>query len=337
MGEYKFGQYTSSEYRRDPIFKNEKFDMFGNVGGWNTPILFTTDKYRYVIVSPDDICDNEELVFKIATYLSHHPARVNGTPVTYFFGEINKCDEISREFSNQITKAVSYEMIEEWFPKNISEINERVICYFLEKQTYYGQEFEWTGNDKNYLMFIPTTLDSDAQNRSYDFITKQIFSKGLLNKTRMYDNRIWFTISEEAIEHYQKTKQNSQENKLAFIAIKFKDNEERIQAIQKAIALAGYEPRIMNEYETNNWIMPEIFHQIRLAKFVVVDLSLRCDGAYYESGYAYALEKEVIHLYDNREKENNPLHFDVAQKSTVMYNDYDELVEKLVNRIRATV
>ena len=104
MGEYKFGQYTSSEYRRDPIFKNEKFDMFGNVGGWNTPILFTTDKYRYVIVSPDDICDNEELVFKIATYLSHHPARVNGTPVTYFFGEINKCDEISREFSNQITK-----------------------------------------------------------------------------------------------------------------------------------------------------------------------------------------------------------------------------------------
>jgi nucleoside 2-deoxyribosyltransferase len=93
----------------------------------------------------------------------------------------------------------------------------------------------------------------------------------------------------------------------------------------------------MSEYETNNWIMPEIFHQIKLSKFVVVDLSIRCDGAYYEAGYAYALGKEVIHLYDNREQGTNPLHFDVAQKSTVMYNDYDELVEKLVARIKATV
>lgn len=337
MKKYSFGQYKSSAYQRDPIFKNEEFDMFGNADGWNAPILFTSGQYRYVLVSPDDIYGDEELVYKIATYLFHHPVSVKGTPITYFLGEINKCDEISQEFSRQITKTVSYEMIEEWFPKNISEINERIISYFLEKQTHYGQEFEWTENDRNYLMFIPTTLDAGAQNRSYDFITKQIFSKGLLSKTRNADNRIWFTISEDAIENYQKAKRNSQENKLAFIAIKFKDNEKRIQAIQKAIALAGYEPRIMNEYETNNWIMPEIFYQIRLAKFVVVDLSLRCDGAYYEAGYAYALEKEVIHLYDNREKENNPLHFDVAQKSTVMYDDYDELVEKLVNRIRATV
>lgn len=337
MEEYRFGQYTSSEYQRDPVFKTAEFKMFGNAGGWNAPILFTTGQYRYVIASPDDIHNNEELVYKIATYLFHHPVSVNGTPITYFLGEINKCKEISQGFSNQIVKTVSYEMIEEWFPKNLAEINEKIISYFLEKQTHYGQEFEWAGNDRNYLMFIPPTLDAGAQNRSYGFITKQIFDKGLLSKTRNADNRIWFTISETAIECYQKTKENSKENKLAFIAIKFKDNEERIQAIQKAIAIAGYESRIMNEYETNNWIMPEIFHQIKLAKFVVVDLSLRCDGAYYEAGYAYALEKEVIHLYDNREKENNPLHFDVAQKSTVMYNDYDELVEKLVNRIQATV
>ena len=75
----------------------------------------------------------------------------------------------------------------------------------------------------------------------------------------------------------------------------------------------------------------------KLASFVVVDLSIRCDGAYYVAGYAYAFGKEVIHIYDKREEEKNPLHFDVAQKSTVIYNDYDELVIKLVNRIKATV
>jgi hypothetical protein len=49
------------------------------------------------------------------------------------------------------------------------------------------------------------------------------------------------------------------------------------------------------------------------------------------------LGKEVIHIYDKREEDRNPLHFDVAQKSTVIYSDYEELVEKLVNRIKATV
>ena len=337
MEKYKFHQYTSSEFDCDPIFKEKQFEMFGHAGCYGSPILFIVNRYRYVIVDPINMLRNEELVYRIGVYLYHHETKSNELPVTYFFGDISKCKEISEEFTSQAIRLVSQEMIDEWFPKNINEINQKIIQYFLAKQTHYGQEFEWTGNDKNKLFFISPNLDSGAQYQEYSFITAQIFKKGLVSKTKNADNRIWFVVSEEAIELYQNSEKNSKNNKLAFIAIKFKYNEERIEAIQKAIALAGYEPRIMSEYETNNWIMPEIFHQIKLSKFVVVDLSIRCDGAYYEAGYAYALGKEVIHLYDNREQGTNPLHFDVAQKSTVMYNDYDELVEKLVARIKATV
>lgn len=337
MEKYKFHQYTSSEFDCDPIFKEKQFEMFGHAGCYGSPILFVVNRYRYVIVDPINMLRNEELVYRIGVYLYHHETKSNELPVTYFFGDISKCKEISEEFTSQAIRLVSQEMIDEWFPKNINEINQKIIQYFLAKQTHYGQEFEWTGNDKNKLFFISPNLDSGAQYQEYSFITAQIFKKGLVSKTKSADNRIWFVVSEEAIELYQNSEKNSKNNKLAFIAIKFKYNEERIEAIQKAIALAGYEPRIMSEYETNNWIMPEIFHQIKLSKFVVVDLSIRCDGAYYEAGYAYALGKEVIHLYDNREQGTNPLHFDVAQKSTVMYNDYDELVEKLVARIKATV
>jgi nucleoside 2-deoxyribosyltransferase len=337
MEKYKFHQYTSSEFDCDPIFKEKQFEMFGHAGCYGSPILFVVNRYRYVIVDPINMLRNEELVYRIGVYLYHHETKSNELPVTYFFGDISKCKEISEEFTSQAIRLVSQEMIDEWFPKNINEINQKIIQYFLAKQTHYGQEFEWTGNDKNKLFFISPNLDSGAQYQEYSFITAQIFKKGLVSKTKNADNRIWFVVSEEAIELYQNSEKNSKNNNLAFIAIKFKYNEERIEAIQKAIALAGYEPRIMSEYETNNWIMPEIFHQIKLSKFVVVDLSIRCDGAYYEAGYAYALGKEVIHLYDNREQGTNPLHFDVAQKSTVMYNDYDELVEKLVARIKATV
>ena len=337
MSEYKFHNYTSSAFTVDPVFKEQPFEMFGNAGAYNTPILFEVGKYRYVLSRPYDMTDDNTLMYKIATYLFHHPTSINRTPVTYFFGDINLCKEISEEFTNQIKKVVSIEMIDAWFPKSINDINSKVINYFLTKQTHYGQEFEWTNNDNNRLLFISPELTAGEQNQEYQFITNQIFKKGLLIKTKAADNRIWFTISEEAMELFQESEETSGSSKLAFIAIKFAGNEERIQAIQKAIVVAGYEPRIMNEYETNNWIMPEIFHQIKTSKFVVVDLSVRCDGAYYEAGYAYALGKEVIHIYDKREEENNPLHFDVAQKSTVIYNNYDELVEKLVNRIRATV
>ena len=337
MGDYIFHQYTSSAFVEDPVFKKENFEMFGNPGAFDEPILFEVGNYRYVLTKPYTMREDADLLYKIAAYLFHHPTSSQGNPITYFFGDINACKEISSNFTNQIKKSVSTEMLDEWFPNSITEINRRIVNYFLSKQTYYGQEFEWTNNDSNLLLFINPKLDSGAQHKSYSFITEQIFRKGLLVKTRNADNRIWFVLSEEAIALFENTNENSEENNLAFIAIKFGENEERIQAIQKAIAMAGYEPRIMNEYETNNWIMPEIFHQIKLAKFVVVDLSIRCDGAYYEAGYAYALGKEVIHIYDKREEPNNPLHFDVAQKSTVIYNNYEELTSKLIDRIRATV
>ena len=124
----------------------------------------------------------------------------------------------------------------------------------------------------------------------------------------------------------------------AFIAIKFDGNNVRINTIQDAISQAGFEPVVMNRLETNNWIMPEVFHQIEISRFVVADFSLPCEGAYYEAGYAAALQKPVIHLFDEREKtESNKLHFDIAQKSTIYYEDWNDLKERLINRIKATI
>ena len=82
----------------------------------------------------------------------------------------------------------------------------------------------------------------------------------------------------------------------------------------------------------------QIFYQIENSRFVVADFSMPCDGAYYEAGYAAALKKPVIHLFDKRkETKTNKLHFDIAQKSTIFYKDFNELKERLINRIKATI
>lgn len=337
MSSFIFKTLSSTEFQVDPVFKCKKFSMYGDIGVFNCPKLFIVNDYRYLLLDPNAIINQPDLVYKLGVYLFHHPHKSNKTPITYIIGDVTKGEITGEDFSNQVVRYVSQEMIIEWFPKSIYEINEKIIQYFLSHQEYYGQTFEWTAYDRNKLLFISDKLDLNAQEESYYFITEQIFQKKLLIKKEVGDDCLRFVLSDLAIDKYQHTLENSNKGKQVFIALKFDGNDDRIKAIQNTVALAGYEPVIMREYQTNNWIMPEIFHQIRVSRFVVVDFSLRCEGAYYEAGYAHALGKEVIQLYDKREKKKKSLHFDVAQKSTVMYDNFDDLQRKLLDRIRATI
>lgn len=84
MEKYKFHKYTSSEYTVDPAFKLEEFNMFGNAGLLDSPILFMAGKYRYVLSNPCEMKENKDLIYKIASYLFHHSTSINNQPVTYF-------------------------------------------------------------------------------------------------------------------------------------------------------------------------------------------------------------------------------------------------------------
>lgn len=135
-------------------------------------------------------------------------------------------------------------------------------------------------------------------------------------------------------------KKNSSVYKYGFIAMSFSDEVAYIEtAFKKAIREAKYEPRIIKDKEHNNYVMPEIFAEIQKSKFVVVDVTKPNYGAYFEAGYAQALGKEVIvcckkDVFDN--PETKP-HFDIAQKSTIVWTDENDLRERLKRRIEATV
>jgi nucleoside 2-deoxyribosyltransferase len=142
---------------------------------------------------------------------------------------------------------------------------------------------------------------------------------------------------------WQRIAQLSKNNnviKQGFIAMSFDVEVEYIQSIFKqAIRQAGYEPQIIKDKEHNNYIMPEIFHEIETSKFVVVDITKQNYGAYYEAGYAQGLGKEVIvcckkDVFDNP---NTRPHFDIAQKSMILWTDEQDLLSRLVRRINATV
>ena len=108
------------------------------------------------------------------------------------------------------------------------------------------------------------------------------------------------------------------------------------EAIRKGIRLAGYSEVIVDEIEHNNYIPPEILHQIRECKIMIAELSYNNGGVYFEEGYAMGRGKEVIQLCKRTEDNESKLHFDVLQKNTIFWEDLSEIPELLRKRIIAT-
>ena len=89
----------------------------------------------------------------------------------------------------------------------------------------------------------------------------------------------------------------------------------------------------IDEVQHNELITPELLKHIKDSKFVVVDLTHQNNGAYFEEGYAMGLGKPVIQLC----KQGVKLHFDIAQKNTIMWAAEDDIPELLQKRIAATI
>ena len=96
---------------------------------------------------------------------------------------------------------------------------------------------------------------------------------------------------------------------------------------------------MIKDKEHNHQIVPEILYEIDRSKFLVMDVTLPNYGAYYEAGYALGKGKEVI-ISCRKEEFDNPdkrPHFDILQKTLVVWEDEKDLMEKLQKRIEATV
>lgn len=124
------------------------------------------------------------------------------------------------------------------------------------------------------------------------------------------------------------------DTKKVFVAMWFDGSMKKAREnINEAIRSCGYEPMLIDMKEHNNQIVPEIFKEIDASEFVIADLTGHRGGVYYEAGYAMAKGKTVILSCRNGEE----THFDVAQINTIYWQNEDDLFERLMRRIKATV
>lgn len=111
-------------------------------------------------------------------------------------------------------------------------------------------------------------------------------------------------------------------------------------ATKKAIIRAGYEPVIVDEVMHNDFIMDKITNLINESRFVIADFSCAPEtidkekikngvrgGVYYEAGYAKGLGLQVIHTCNKSSFDQNRLHFDIQQKSTIIWHDNNGIIK----------
>lgn len=292
----------------------------------------------------------------LASYLLYH--KFDGDFEYRYHTVLNKddCDKYREEFDNGKGSRgrpvhMDADMIENWYPKTFSERVDCILLFLnsrikhighwvtlnyqeslsalfvdrkeLDESSSYGGVREWIDRDPNHC----------RHERRYmlDYLKKCSYIE-YTNKTDDGDC-VTISLTPEGYARVDMLQKNTGYGRNVFVAMQFSDTKLLREAIRTGIHNAGYIAKYIDEIPHNGFISPEILKRIRDSKFVVVDLTHNNNGAYFEEGYAMGLGKPVIQLC----KKDTTLHFDIAQKNTIIWETEDDIPERLANRIKATI
>lgn len=295
----------------------------------------------------------------LAAYLVYHSFQQTGVPSEYRYNTVrdkDSCEEIQVRFKQGDTQNgypvhMDSQIIESWYPRDFAERVDKILLYFANHTNHIGQPLSLPANcllnvlfvDKQHLDLTPSSPTYNQwiiRNRS-EYTQEANFMLRYLQQMGYIEGNLYIEGAMQQIlltangytrvDELQKNKKNGRD---VLVAMKFgSDTDYLREAIRTGISDAGYHAIFIDEVEHNNFITPELLKHIRDSKFVVVDLTHQNNGAYFEEGYAMGLGKPVIQLC----KRGTSLHFDIAQKNTIMWDAEDDIPQKLCNRIKATI
>ena len=265
------------------------------------------------------------------------------------------CDKYKEEYNNGNNTQgmpihVDKEIVDAWYPKTYAEKIDQILLYFDKCSEHIGGRININKNLLQSILFIDRKQKSYTSygdllghwelrgdecsneiNFMLDYLKEEKYIKTIDSQNEDEESLVLLPNGYRRIEDLQRNLSNSRN---VFVAMKFGDDTEKLrEKIREGINKAGYIAIYIDEVNHNDFITPELLKHIKQSKFVVVDLTHKNNGAYFEEGYAMGLGKPVIQLC----KKSVDLHFDVAQKNTIMWDTEDSIPEKLANRIKATI
>lgn len=289
----------------------------------------------------------------LGAYLVYNGFLNNGSEFRFFTTKEKEwCDEWKEKFSKgDYTHGhpvhLSVENVENWYPKTFAEKIDYILLYLNSHIQHIGESVNFKGKEIYGVLFVDRFDYKDGKyiKREITQMQDQVkFMREYLKEKRYITypntiNRNYYedmpiALAPEGYARVDELQKNTSNGKNVLVAMKFGDDTKPLrEAIRKGISDAGYLAIFIDEVEHNDFITPELLKYIRDSKFVVVDLTHMNNGAYFEEGYAMGIGKQVIQLC----RRDVQLHFDIAQKNTIMWDKEEDISDKLKNRIIATI
>ncbi len=292
---------------------------------------------------------------RLAPYLYHNRFLDDGFEYRYHTTlNKEKCDEYRKQFdegNNTHGRPVHMdsEIIGNWYPKSFAERIDYILLCLNARAKHIGASVSLSKAELLSLLFVDrkeksediysgsygkmVSRDGDSCLKEAQYILDYLAETQLIHYhdgPSLYE----IVIAPKGYSRVDELLKSTANGRNAFIAMKFGQETKLLrEAIRKGIEDAGYNAVIIDEVQHNEFITPELLKHIRESKFVVVDLTHRNNGAYFEEGYAMGLGKPVIQLC----QKDTTLHFDIAQKNTIIWDKEDDIPTRLTNRIKATI
>lgn len=232
-------------------------------------------------------------------------------------------------------------MVDSWYPCTLSEKTDKILLKLNDLSEYMGDKI---GLDREALyscFFVDRFNPVNGERRSEDELETQamymfdyLSENGYVQGKILDNNLNNLIITPKGYCRIEEWQRKISKGNDVLVAMKFGDDTKKLrEAIRQGISEAKYNAIFIDEVEHNEFITPELLKHIRDSKFVVVDLTHQNNGAYFEEGYAMGLGKTVIQLC----KKSTKLHFDIAQKNTIIWEREEDIPLRLKNRIDATI
>lgn len=263
----------------------------------------------------------------------------------FYLGDEKSYENLKKNYSSATFYRITPEMLHNYKYMTFAEKINYLLLYLGNKSKYLGDYLEIPCKEFFSAAFLPRFMKNGDLINPKDMKTQaSMIIEYLRNSDLIKDDddyrsdTVFLCVSTKGWQLIETLQKNTAFGKKVFIAMSFAlGTEPTREALKQGITKAGYTPVLIDEVTHNHQIVPEMFKQIRDSKFLVIDVSVPNNGAYYEAGYALGLGKEVIfcckkETFDNKEKRP---HFDVSQKQMIVWEDEKELSEKLEKWIKS--
>lgn len=231
------------------------------------------------------------------------------------------------EFANPITLTLENidQLLEDFEPSN--DLIERIEFLIL----YVYKSLKHPADSVKISNMLPIVFCDDQ--------SEFIYYLGIANELGLLKNHtnISVKLTPRGWIEAKKLLEKKVDSKKAFAAMWFSEEVDLAwkSGIYPALYNLGYNALRIDKKEHNEKIDDHIIAEIRKSGLLVADFTGNRNGVYFEAGFAMGLGIPVI--WTCRKDHLDEVHFDTRQYNHIVWENPEELKEKLTYRIEATI